>query len=126
MTFVLGGDGFGQCLEAVGASNIVGDELLMEEVLEMTETGTERDVREVATKRLQKRRALTGHALVYVLVNTACVVIWLMTGHEGFFWPIFVMVFWGIGLVMNAWDVFFAQEITDEDIDREIARMGHH
>jgi hypothetical protein len=35
------------------------------------------------------------------------------------------MVFWGIGLVMNAWDVFVAREITDEDIDHEIARMHH-
>jgi len=36
------------------------------------------------------------------------------------------MVFWGIGVVMNAWDVFFTQEITAADIDREIARMQHH
>ena len=91
----------------------------------MTETGTERDLRAIATKRLQKRRAFTGHLLVYFLVNAACVVIWLMTGATGFFWPVFLMLFWGIGLVMNAWDVFIAREITDEEIDREIAGMHH-
>ena len=98
----------------------------MEEVLDMSEIETERDVREIATKHLQKRRGFTGHLLVYVLVNASCVVIWLMTGHTGFFWPVFLMVFWGIGVVMNAWDVFFTQEITAADIDREITRMQHH
>jgi hypothetical protein len=91
----------------------------------MSDTGTQRDVRAIAATRLQKRRAFTAHLLVYVLVNTACVVTWLVTGHPGFFWPVFLMVFWGIGLVMNAWDVFVAREITDEDIDHEIARMHH-
>jgi hypothetical protein len=97
----------------------------MEGVFSMSETGTERDVRQIAATRLRKRRGFTGHLLVYVLVNTACVVIWLMTGHTGFFWPGFLMVFWGIGVVMNAWDVFFTHEVTDEEIDREIARMQH-
>jgi hypothetical protein len=97
----------------------------MKGVLSMSETSTERDVREVAAQRLEKRRGFTGHLLVYLLVNSSLVVIWLMTGHAGFFWPVFPMVFWGIGVVMNAWDVFFAHEITDEDIDREIARMHH-
>jgi hypothetical protein len=92
----------------------------------MSETGTEGDVRKIAATRLQKRRGFTGHLLVYLLVNSALVVIWLMAGHTGFFWPVFPMVFWGIGVVMNAWDVFFAHEITDADIDREIARMQHH
>ncbi|HEX3222811.1 MAG TPA: 2TM domain-containing protein [Nocardioides sp.] len=91
----------------------------------MTETGTEPNVREAAARRLEKRRGFTGHLLVYLLVNTAFVVIWLITGHPGFFWPVFLMVFWGIGLVMNAWDVFVAHEITEEDIDREVARMHH-
>ena len=59
----------------------------------------------------------------YVLVNTATVVIWWVTGRSGFFWPVFLMVFWGIGLVMNAWDAYVAREITDEDIDREVSRM---
>jgi hypothetical protein len=89
----------------------------------MSETSTERDVREVAAKRLQKRRGFAGHLLVYVLVNSALVVIWLMIGRNDFFWPVFPMVIWGVGVVMNAWDVYFVQEITDEDIDREIARM---
>ena len=58
-----------------------------------------------------------------VLVHTAVVTIWIVTGPHGFFWPVLLMVSWGIGLVMNAWDVYVSSDITEQDIDREISRM---
>lgn len=88
----------------------------------MTETSTEPTVRDEVRKRLKKRRDLRGHVLVYLLVNAALVVIWMITDSGGFFWPIFPIVFWGIGVVMNGWDVYVSSDITEEDVDREIAR----
>jgi hypothetical protein len=32
------------------------------------------------------------------------------------------MAAWGIGLVMNAWDVYGRREITEQDIQHEIER----
>jgi hypothetical protein len=58
------------------------------------------------------------------LVNTFLIVIWAVTSH-GFFWPIFPMVGWGIGVVMNAWDVWRGDEFSEEDIAREIQRMSN-
>ena len=63
-------------------------------------------------------------ALVYVLVNTLLVVIWVMTDPHGFFWPVFPIAGWGIGVIMNAWDVYGRQEITEEDIHREMDRLA--
>ena len=60
--------------------------------------------------------------LVYVLVNAFVVVIWAVTDGHGFFWPIFLIAPWGIGLVMNAWDVYWRPQITEHDIQREIER----
>ena len=48
-----------------------------------------------------------------------------MTSDGGFFWPAFLMVAWGIGVVMHGWDAFFRAEITPEDGDREVERMRH-
>jgi hypothetical protein len=31
---------------------------------------------------------------------------------------------WGIGVIMNGWDVYGRQEITEEDIHREMDRLG--
>jgi len=70
-------------------------------------------------------RDFHGHLLVYVLVNAFLVVIWAVTSPDGFFWPIFPIVGWGIGVVMNAWDVYFAQDIGEREIQREIDHMLH-
>jgi 2TM domain len=85
----------------------------------------EEGLREQARERVKKRREFWPHLLVYVMVNAFVVVVWFMTDGGGFFWPIFLMVAWGIGLVMHAWDAFFRTEITEQDVDREVARMQH-
>jgi hypothetical protein len=91
----------------------------------MTSHEIERDdmLREQAIKRLKKRRDFHGHLLVYGLVNTFLVVIWAMTNPDGFFWPIFPMVGWGIGVVMNAWDVYVADDFGEDAINREIRHL---
>jgi hypothetical protein len=91
-------------------------------------SGVEMDdgLREQALQRVKKRRDFWPHLLVYVMVNTLTVVIWVMTDPGGFFWPIFLIAGWGIGVVMHAWDAFVRTEITPDDIDREIERMQHH
>jgi hypothetical protein len=80
-------------------------------------------LRERALKRLKKRRDFKAHLLVYLLVNAFLVVIWYVTTPGGLFWPVFPLVGWGIGVVMNAWDVYYAQDFDEEDIQREIEHM---
>lgn len=82
-------------------------------------------LRKRAIKRLKSRHDFYGHVLLYLLVNTFITVIWLLTDPHGFFWPVFPMAGWGIAIVLNAWDVYRADEFDDEQIKREIARMQH-
>jgi hypothetical protein len=55
-------------------------------------------------------------------VNSFIVAIWAVTSG-GFFWPIFPMVGWGIGVVMNAWDVWYGDRISEDSVQREIRRL---
>lgn len=80
-------------------------------------------LRDRAIKRLKKRRDFSTHLLVYVLVNAFIVAIWALSNPGGFFWPIFPIAGWGIGLVMNAWDVYRDDEFDDEQIRREMDRL---
>ena len=84
----------------------------------------EQVLRDKAVRQLKKKRDFRGHLLVYILVNTFVVVIWLLTDPNGFFWPVFPIVGWGIGVIMNAWDVYGRQEITEEDIHREMEHLS--
>lgn len=79
-------------------------------------------LREQALKRLKKRRDFHAHLLVYVLVNGFFAAIWAVSGH-GFFWPVFILAGWGIGLVMNAWDTYRGEEFSEESIRREMDRL---
>ena len=40
--------------------------------------------------------------------------IWALASRDTFFWPIFPLVFWGIGVVMNAWDAYLAGDFSEE------------
>jgi hypothetical protein len=89
------------------------------------ETARDTELRERAIKRLKKRRDFRAHVLVYTLVNAFLVVIWAVTTPGGFFWPIFPLVGWGIGVVMNGWDAYFSDDFSEEDIEKEIEHLGH-
>jgi hypothetical protein len=88
-----------------------------------TVDGVEDALRERAVRQLKKRRDFHAHLLVYALVNAVIVAIWFVTMAGGFFWPIFPMLGWGIGVVMNAWDVYHAEDFSDEQIAQEVARL---
>ncbi|GAB2456944.1 2TM domain-containing protein [Jatrophihabitans fulvus] len=83
---------------------------------------TPQDEEARARARLKKKRDLGAHVLIYVLVNSFLTVVWAVTG-DGFFWPMFPIFGWGIGLVMNAWDVWRGDDFTPEEIAREIERQ---
>ena len=92
----------------------------------MTVEATQDDpVRDRALKRLKKRRDFYGHLLFYMLVNAFLVAIWALTGRDGFFWPVFPIVGWGIVLVMNGWDALRSDQFGEGAIRREINRIQH-
>lgn len=84
--------------------------------------GSEQELREQAIQRLKKKRDFKTHVLVYVAVNAFLVVIWAVTS-AGFFWPIFPILGWGIGVLANAWDVYGRKPISEEEIRREADRL---
>lgn len=91
--------------------------------MESSTTDPRSDPRQQAIESLKKKRDFRTHVLMYVLVNTMLVVIWAVTGGD-FFWPIFPILGWGIGVVANAWDVYGRGQITEEEIQREQQRLG--
>ncbi|NIK59179.1 2TM domain-containing protein [Kribbella shirazensis] len=83
---------------------------------------TDDDLREQAVTELQKRRELAGHLMAFVLVNTFLVIIWYVTG-AGFFWPVFPIFAWGIGVVFHTWDVLWPQP-TESSIRSTMDRIA--
>ena len=85
---------------------------------EQDEQGAQ-DARQAAINRLKAKRAFQQNLISYVVVNAFLVGIWAVTSR-GFFWPIFVILGWGFGLVMHAWTVYGAKPITEDEVRREM------
>jgi predicted membrane channel-forming protein YqfA (hemolysin III family) len=86
-------------------------------------TTTADDLRKQARERVEKKRDFTTHVFIYLVVNAVMVAIWAIATPDALFWPIFVMLGWGIGVVANAWDVFVRRPITEADVAREEQRL---
>lgn len=87
-------------------------------------TSDEQPLRERALSRLKRRRDFRVHLLMYVLVNAFLVVIWWVVNGEGsFFWPVFPLVGWGIGLVAHGYDVYYGEDFSEAQIRKEMDRL---
>lgn len=87
-----------------------------------TRPDIEDDLRKHAVQRLRDKAGFRTHLVMYLGINAFLVLIWAVIG-TGFFWPIFPLVGWGIGVAANAWDVYGPNQITEERIVREMERL---
>lgn len=85
-------------------------------------SSTEGELREQAIAQLKKKRDFRSHVFIYVAVNAMLVVIWAVTGAD-FFWPIFPILGWGVGVAANAWDVYGRKPIGEDEIRRGAERL---
>ena len=90
----------------------------------MSKKMSDDEIREIATHRVRRRRGFYAHLTAYILVNLMLIAIWYFSG-AGYFWPGWVELFWGIGLVFNAVAVFAKGDIGSERaaIEKEIEKI---
>lgn len=81
------------------------------------------ELRQLAIQQLRKKRDLQAHLIAYVLVNLFLNGIWLLTSPGGFYWPMFPLLGWGIGLVFHIWDVYAPATPPEDRIRREMQRL---
>lgn len=57
---------------------------------------TDSQLREIARKRVEFR----AHLIVFCVVNAALWILWYVTG-QGYPWPLWPLIGWGIGLIFH-------------------------
>jgi 2TM domain len=89
-----------------------------------TEVGTSSaSRREQAIKRLKAKNDFKVHLVVYLTVNTMLVLVWVLTSY-GYFWPIWPIAGWGIGVVMHGYTVYWGAVFTEQQIQREMESLS--
>ena len=87
---------------------------------------SEDEIRDRAVESLKQKRAFRTQLLTWVGVSILLIVIWALTGAD-FFWPVFPIAGWGIGIAVQAWSIYGSpsKPITESDIARESERLRH-
>jgi hypothetical protein len=84
---------------------------------------SEEDLRKQAISRLKKKDAFRKTVLAYILVNLLLIGIWAL-GDQGYFWPVWVIGGWGIGLAFQAYDAYgHSGAVTESDVQREMEKL---
>lgn len=78
---------------------------------------------------VRKLRRFYTDAMIYGVVNLGLILIWAISGG-GYFWPIWVIIGWGIGLGIHAFSLGLVPQITtvmpfmtSEWEDQEVQRL---
>jgi hypothetical protein len=79
------------------------------------------ELRTRALMALKKKAEFRSHITVYVVVNAMIIVIWAVTGRH-FFWPVFPMLGWGVGLILHGVDVY-SHGPTEAQVRREMNKL---
>ncbi len=81
------------------------------------------EARARAVRRIKARRGFADHFRTYVLVNLLLIGIWFFTGM-GYFWPIWPILGWGVGIAFHWFGLKGERPITEEEIAQEIQRQN--
>jgi hypothetical protein len=85
--------------------------------------------RELAIKRIKAKNDFKTHLVAYLAVNAMLVIVWVFTAASfpyplSFFWPIFPIAGWGVGIVIHAYTVYRGNVYTEEQIQREMKALS--
>lgn len=75
-----------------------------------------------ARARVEQKHKLRADVVAYVVINAALVAAWALGGF-GYFWPGWIMAFWGVFLALDAWNVHYRRPVTEEEVDEELRRQ---
>ena len=84
----------------------------------------ETHLRRQAERRADMKLGFRAHLLAYLLVNTGLVAINLIETPNGYFWAIWPIIGWGLGLAAHFVTVYhFASDVRERAVEAELRRL---
>ena len=84
---------------------------------------TDGGLRDQAVAAVKRKHAFKQMLASYVIVNAFLIVIWAVSG-AGYFWPVWVLGGWGLGVAFTAYKAYGPREaITDDEVAHEMTRL---
>ncbi len=91
--------------------------------MDESQGSTQGGLRDQAVAAVKRKHAFRQMLASYVIVNAFLIVIWAVSG-AGYFWPVWVIGGWGLGLAFTAYKAYGPREaITDDEVAHELTRL---
>jgi hypothetical protein len=82
------------------------------------------ELRRMAERRADMKLGFRAHVIAYLLVNAGLVAINLIQTPGGYFWAIWPIIGWGLGLAAHYVAVFhFASDMRERAVEAEMRRL---
>ena len=81
--------------------------------MEQNTVMTNEELLKLAKRRVILKKVLLWHLIVYVIINALLCGIYFLTTPGGYFWPMWSMLGWGVGLVLHVVVTGIALSSTD-------------
>lgn len=82
------------------------------------------ELRRLAIRRADMKLAFRSHLMAYAVVNAGLVVIYFMTSFGDYFWPMWPMLGWGLGVGAHGFTVYMDGEgMRDRMIEQELEKL---
>jgi len=75
-----------------------------------------------AMKRLKRKAEFRQHLTSYLIVNAFLVLLWAVTSR-GYFWPIWPMLGWGVGLAFHGLSLNWDDAPSVDQVEAEAERL---
>ena len=93
----------------------------------MEASGDQNDLRHQALAQVKRKREFKTAIAAYLVVNAFLWIIWLLSDERGDAngvpWPLWVTAFWGLGMVLSAWNVYGQRPISESEVDEELRKI---
>jgi len=55
----------------------------------------------LAKRRVLLKKSIKWHVIIYLIINAFLCVVYYLTTPDGYFWPMWSMAGWGLGLIVH-------------------------
>lgn len=83
---------------------------------------SEAELRRQARERVEAKAAFRTHLFAFIVINAMLIGAWAFT-DQGFFWPVFPLIGWGVGLLFHWRSSYGDPGVTEAQIQAEMDRL---
>lgn len=78
----------------------------------------------LAREKIKRRKDFFEEIIVFLAVNVVLVLVWLLTSQGETFWPMWTFIGGAFLIAFNAYQVFIAKTVSQQEVAKEMSKLS--